>query len=57
MLFYSSLPSEHNLKPILNFFNPYMTEGVGEKLKCDIKCALSNFHEVLLKRFNEDFSN
>ena len=27
-----------------------MMEGVGEKLRCVIKCALTNFHEVLLKR-------
>ena len=26
------------------------TKGVGEKLRCVIKCAFSNFHEVLLKR-------
>ena len=31
-------------------FNPYMTEGVGEKLRCVIKRVLSNSHEVLLIR-------
>ena len=30
--------------------NPYLTEGVGKELRCVIKCALSNSHEVLLKR-------
>ena len=30
--------------------NPEMTEGVGEKLRCVIKCAFSIFHEVVLKR-------
>ena len=31
-----------------------MTEDVGEKLRCIIKCALTNSHEVLLNNENED---
>ena len=27
-----------------------MIEGVGEKLRSVIKCVLSNFHEVMLKK-------
>ena len=35
---------------LMGHVNPYMMEGVGEKLRCGIKCALSNSHEVPFKR-------
>ena len=38
----------------LDRINPYKPEGFEEKLRCVIKCALSNSDEVLLKRENED---
>ena len=34
-----------------------MLEGIEEKRRCVIKCALSNSHEVLFKRQNEDLKD